>query len=45
MKIVSLEELACSKLYELIKGKTPEEIAMIFGAVVDDLNSKLLEAD
>jgi hypothetical protein len=36
MKIVELEKLTWSKLGELIKGKTPEEIAMIFGAAVDD---------
>jgi hypothetical protein len=35
MKIVSLEELARSKLCKLIKGKKPEEIAMIFGAADD----------
>ncbi|GAU18368.1 hypothetical protein TSUD_202570 [Trifolium subterraneum] len=44
MKIVNLDELTWSKVGELIKGKTPEEIGQIFGAV-DDLDSKLLEAD
>ncbi|XP_058778253.1 uncharacterized protein LOC131652154 [Vicia villosa] len=42
MKIESLEKLTWSKVSELIKGKSPEEIAQIFGDV-DDLNSKLLE--
>ncbi|XP_050917868.1 putative cullin-like protein 2 isoform X1 [Lathyrus oleraceus] len=42
MKIESLEKLTWSKVYGLIKGKTPEEIAQIFGDV-DDSNSKLLE--
>ncbi|XP_058728270.1 cullin-1-like [Vicia villosa] len=42
MKIESLEKLAWSKVSELIKGKTPEEIAQIFGDA-DDSNSKLLE--
>ncbi|KAI5413959.1 hypothetical protein KIW84_058201 [Lathyrus oleraceus] len=40
MKIESLEKLTSSKVDELIKGKTPEEIAQIFG---DDSNSKLFE--
>ncbi|CAK8564360.1 unnamed protein product [Lathyrus sativus] len=42
MKIESLEKLTWNKVYELIKGKPPEEIAQIFGDV-DDSNSKLLE--
>ncbi|KAL5096383.1 hypothetical protein RYX36_000710 [Vicia faba] len=42
MKIESLEQLTWSKVDELIKGKTPEEIAEMFGDV-DDSNSKLLE--
>ncbi|KAL5096379.1 hypothetical protein RYX36_000706 [Vicia faba] len=42
MKIESLEQLTWSKVDELIKGKTPEEIAEMFGDV-DDSNCKLLE--
>ncbi|KAL5081541.1 hypothetical protein RYX36_009962 [Vicia faba] len=42
MKIESLEQLTWSKLDELIKGKTVEEITEMFGNV-DDSNSKLLE--
>jgi len=44
LKVDSLVKLTWSKVDNLIKGKTPEEISQIFGAA-DDLNSKLLEGN